>query len=183
MTMAENLGNDSAASLHLENPFSVHRAEHLGKDLYRYFARPELFSGRLGAKSLVVVGGRGCGKTMFFIYHTYESKRREFEDPRTSRTRVLESTNILGVYVHAKSDLVTAFTHRNLTDDDWKRIFGHYFNVIVAQQIARIGSDIKESYPLDPQLERRACKEASLLLDLNPYAESYGDLADRLGYV
>ena len=49
------------------NPFSINRAEHLGADLYRYFAGAKLLSGLLSGKSLVLQGGRGSGKTMFFM--------------------------------------------------------------------------------------------------------------------
>ena len=164
----------------IENPFSIHRAEHLGRDLYRYYAKPSLFSRRLSAKSLVVMGGRGCGKTMFFIYHTYESKRREHEDANTGTSSILEEENVIGVYVHAKSDIVTAFSHRNLSDEDWTRIFAHYFNVVVGQQIAKIAEDIKTLRKLDTAIEQNVCNDLSILLDVDPPILSYGHLASHL---
>ena len=163
-----------------DNPFAIHRAEHLGKDLYRYFAKPEFFSYRLGAKSLVLVGGRGCGKTMFFIYHTYDSKRLEHYDSTTGRSRVLENETVLGIYLHAKSDVVTAFVHRNLDEQAWTRVFGHYFNVVVAQQIAKIAEDIKAVYQLSDTFEASLCRKAAFLLGIDDPPRTYGALSARL---
>lgn len=172
--------DDLSDSPVFENPFSIHRAEHLGKDLYRYYAKARLFSRRLSAKSLVLMGGRGCGKTMFFIYHTYESKRREHEDPNTGKSSVLEAEHVLGVYVHAKSDIVTAFNLRNLSVEAWTRVFAHYFNVVVGQQIAKIAEDVKRGHKLDSNIEQGVCNDLSILLDVNPPILNYGQIASHL---
>lgn len=117
---------------------------------------------------------------MFFIYHTYESKRREHEDPRTRTSSILDVENVLGVYVHAKSDIVTAFNLRNLSMEDWTRLFAHYFNVVVGQQIASIAEDIKTTHKLDRSIEHDVCNDLSILLDVNSPISQYGEIAKHL---
>lgn len=172
--------NDNPSAL-TNNPFSIHRAEHLGKDLHKFFAMQSLFSGKLGRQSLVLEGGRGCGKTMFFIYHTYESKKQQHKDPSTSNSLVLEKESILGVYFHAKSDVVTGFTHRDIPEIDWIRLFGHYLNLVVAQQISAIAEDIQSSHGIpDPSLEEAVCDECSCLLGFSPAPTSFQALTNQL---
>jgi hypothetical protein len=65
--------------------------------------------GLLSSKSLVLQGGRGSGKTMFFMYHAYESKKRQHMDSSTKGSRILEEEKILGIYFKAEPDLVTGF--------------------------------------------------------------------------
>jgi hypothetical protein len=86
----DNMGNKAFL-----NPFSINRAEHLGADLYRYFAGDNILGGLLSSKSLVLQGGRGSGKTMFFMYHAYESKKRQHMDSSTKGSRILEEEKIL----------------------------------------------------------------------------------------
>jgi len=140
-----------------QNPFSINRAEHLGADLYRYFAGANLLSGLLSGKSLVLQGGRGSGKTMFFMYHSYESKRLENLDPVTHRSRILEMERVLGIYFKAEPDLVTGFRRKGQDDEWWLDVFGHYFNVTICHQMCHIAADIKESKLAPIKDEAKIC--------------------------
>lgn len=143
------------------NPFSINRAEHLGADLYRYFAGAKLLSGLLSGKSLVLQGGRGSGKTMFFMYHSYESKKRECLDPISKRSHILEAENFLGIYFKAEPDLVTGFRRKGQGDEWWLDVFGHYFNVTICHQMCQIAADIKESELASLEDEAKICASIS----------------------
>ena len=144
-----------------QNPFSINRAEHLGADLYRYFAGANLLSGLLSGKSLVLQGGRGSGKTMFFMYHSYESKKLENLDPVSKRSRILEMEKILGIYFKAEPDLVTGFRRKGQGDEWWLDVFGHYFNVTICRQMCHIAADIKESKLAALKDEAKICVSIS----------------------
>lgn len=150
--MTNGIGNKA-----FQNPFSINRAEHLGADLYRYFAGANLLSGLLSGKSLVLQGGRGSGKTMFFMYHSYESKRLENLDPVTHRSRILEMERVLGIYFKAEPDLVTGFRRKGQDDEWWLDVFGHYFNVTICHQMCHIAADIKESKLAPIKDEAKIC--------------------------
>jgi len=164
-----------------QNPFSVNRAEHLGADLYRYFAGANLLSGLLSSKSLVLQGGRGSGKTMFYMYHSYESKKLEKLDPTTHRSKILEVERILGIYFKAEPDLVTGFRRKGQGDEWWLDVFGHYFNVTICHQMCHIAADIKESELASLKDEAKICAAISRNFgwESNNIA-TFKDLAERL---
>lgn len=144
-----------------QNPFSINRAEHLGADLYKYFAGTNLLSGLLSGKSLVLQGGRGSGKTMFFMYHSYESKKREHYDQVSKCSRILEKERILGIYFKAEPDLVTGFRRKGQGDDWWLDVFGHYFNVTICRTMCHIAADLKESGLVSFKDEAKICATVS----------------------
>ncbi|MGO9090450.1 MAG: hypothetical protein ACLQGU_07235 [bacterium] len=144
-----------------QNPFSINRAEHLGADLYRFYAGANLLGGLLSGKSLVLQGGRGSGKTMFFMYHSYESKKREHLDPVSNRSRLLEMEKILGIYFKAGPDLVTGFRRKGQGDVWWLDVFGHYFNVTICHQMCHIAADIKGSELASLKDEVKICAAMS----------------------
>jgi len=141
-----------------QNPFAINRAEHLGEDLYQYFAGANLLGGLLSGKSLVLQGGRGSGKTMYFMYHSYESKKREHYDDKCKRSRILEKETILGVYFKAEPDLVTGFRRKDRNEDWWLKVFGHYFNVTICRAICHIAIDLKESDLATFNSESKICR-------------------------
>ena len=132
-----------------KNHISINRAEHLGDDLYKYFAGADILGRLLNAKSLVLQGGRGSGKTMFFMYHSYENKKREHFDAKSKHSKILEREKLLGVYFKAEPDLVSGFRRKDKNDDWWIEVFGHYFNVSVCHAICKIALDIIESNLVD----------------------------------
>ncbi|MFP4642119.1 MAG: hypothetical protein ACLFPU_08090 [Dehalococcoidia bacterium] len=127
------------------NPFSTNRAEHLGEDLYRYFAGANILGNMLSPKSLVLVGGRGSGKTMFFIYNSYQSKKREHYDENENRSHILEQESVLGIYLKAEPDLVTGFCRKGRDEEWWLGLFGHYLNVRVCSAMCAVAVDLKQS--------------------------------------
>ena len=126
-----------------QNPFQINRAEHLGKDLYRYFAGANLLTGLLSPKSLVLVGGRGSGKTMFFGYHSYPSKKLEHLDSNLQISHVLDKETVLGIYFKSEIDLVTGFGRKDRDEDWWLKVFGHFFNLFVTKEMCSIADDLK----------------------------------------
>jgi len=164
-----------------QNPFSVNRAEHLGADLYKYFAGANLLRGLLSSKSLVLQGGRGSGKTMFFMYHSYESKKREWLSQKSNRSRILEMEKILGIYFKAEPDLVTGFRKKGQDDEWWLGIFGHYLNVAVCDQMCHIVADLKDSELASFKDEAKICEAISRNFGWgNEAITTFKELAERL---
>ena len=69
------------------NPFKENRTEQM-KDLWKYYVP---FPGLDGAgKPLVVEGGRGSGKTMFFQCNSWRQKILEFQKNSKPITNILD---------------------------------------------------------------------------------------------
>jgi len=145
-----------------QNPFVLNRAEQMETSLHEYFVGDGL-EGLLSNKPLVLEGGRGCGKTMFLLYHGYWSKKREYLDRSLDLKELLKHEQIIGIYYRADSLFVTAFRHKNLSEQDWGNVFAHYFNLQITAQILDIVIDLKRE-GLDLANERKICRKLCLYL-------------------
>ncbi|MCO6499360.1 MAG: hypothetical protein J5I47_03165 [Vicingus serpentipes] len=128
-----------------DNPFSIDRAEQLGDELFKFFAYHEKFDGLLKRKSLMVQGGRGSGKTMFFLYHTYGSKKNESTNSGTAYNEFLKNLDLFGIYYRCDSNFVPGFQHKGIDEYDWEQLFAHYLNVTLSKELVEIVIDINKN--------------------------------------
>lgn len=128
-----------------ENPFSTDRAEHLGDKLFEFYASNITFEGLLRRKSLILEGGRGSGKTMFYLYHSYFNKKREAESNFTNFNQFLKEQSIIGIHFRADSNFVPAFQHKGLELEDWTLLFAHYLNINLTKRLLEVVIDINNS--------------------------------------
>lgn len=145
-----------------QNPFVLNRAEQMGNALHEYFVADGL-ENLLSNKPLVLQGGRGCGKTMFLMYHSYWSKKSEYVDRSSDLSDLLQQEEIIGVYYRADSLFVTAFQHKNLSEQNWSNVFAHYFNLQIAAQILDIIVDLKRQ-GIKTSSEGKICQRLCLYL-------------------
>ena len=77
------------------NPFKDNRAEQM-RDLWKYYVPfPGLDS---SGKPLVVEGGRGSGKTMFFRCNSWRQKVLEYNKNSVSLKQLIEKEEFIGFY-------------------------------------------------------------------------------------
>ncbi len=117
----------------IQNVFSQNRAEELGSDVWRHFVVPPFYH-RLGAqdakKPRVIIGGRGCGKTMLLRYWSHQSM--------FSRSRVDFSgseTNQIGLYWRADTQFASAMFERDVPLDVWQAGFSHMVALIIGMEV------------------------------------------------
>jgi len=124
------------------NPFSIDRAEQLGDKLFEFYSNHKNFEGLLKSKSLMLEGGRGSGKTMFFLYHSYFNKKKESESKAIKFEDFFCSEALIGIHFRADSNFVPAFQHKGLDIDEWTQLFGHFLNITLAKRLVEIIIDI-----------------------------------------
>lgn len=109
--------------------FGSFRAEWLRDDLFRLFSEPTYFAHLVGDKSCVLMGGRGSGKTTALRCLAYEGQEAlgKFN---------LEEPNHVGVYYRINTNIVTAFDGPELSDLEWRRLFGHFINLTICYEFA-----------------------------------------------
>lgn len=112
------------------NIFSKNRAEELGYDVWEYFVVPPYFD-KLdlndATKPRVIIGGRGCGKTMLLRYLSHQStfsKKREF----------FKETELphIGLYWKVDTQFANAMTLRDVPTDKWNSAFNHFAALIIS---------------------------------------------------
>lgn len=126
------------------NPFSIDRAEQLGVKLFEFYANHKNFEGLLKSKSLVIEGGRGSGKTMFFLYNSYTNKKNEALSKGLDYKSFFHTEKVIGIYFRADSNFVPAFQHKGINEDEWTQLFGHFLNITLTKRLIEIIVDIQK---------------------------------------
>lgn len=97
------------------------------------------------ANPLVFMGGRGSGKTMFLRYWTYEVQKKDYFNKESNLRGFLDYLNSKGgvaTYIRIDGPILRSFAGYDLTNEKWKFIFSHYFEIIVARAFLSIISDL-----------------------------------------
>lgn len=106
--------------------FSNFRAEHEGTGLFEHFTQPKYFPELLTKQPCFLIGGRGTGKTTNLKSLSYRGRKT------ISRTVPTEISDweIVGLYTKISTGRAAAFRGPEATEDEWERLFSHYFNLI-----------------------------------------------------
>jgi len=120
------------------------RAEQLeGQNrLYEAFAAPQFMAELETERNCVLVGGRGTGKTTVLKGLSYQGQceLRGAASPA--------QLPFLGLYLRINTNRVTAFSGPELDAATWKRVFGHYVNLLLVEQLAIVALEIDEGLTL-----------------------------------
>jgi hypothetical protein len=119
----------------IENALAQNRAEELGYDVWPHFVMP-LFFDKLdlsrAKKPRIVMGGRGCGKTMLLRYLSHQSA---FSRARASIPA--EQLSHIGVYWRADTQFANTMTGGNVPDSTWRSAFQHSLAINVGSEILK----------------------------------------------
>jgi hypothetical protein len=147
-----------------KNPFAIDRAEQLGDRLYEFYSYHPNFQGLLKNKSLILEGGRGSGKTMFFLYHSYFNKKKEAISAETAFQDFFSKESLIGIYFRADSNFVPAFQHKGLDDEEWGQLFGHFLNISISKRLVEIIKDVNANFE-NNKIELDFSDELNLILN------------------
>lgn len=117
----------------MQQAFIRNRSEEYDRDVWDSYVLPLYFES-LGLhearKSVVLEGGRGCGKTALLRYLSYHSqfspKRGDIPD---------EALSTIGLYLKADPQYFSGFTGGGLEDDRWLYVFEHALCLALAEQV------------------------------------------------
>lgn len=114
----------------LSDLFGTYRAEWLQGQLFDLFTEPRYFPELTTRQSCVLVGGRGTGKTTVLRGLSYEGQRA-----LSSRAgaRTFDAVPFIGLYHRINTNHVTAFQGVDLSEQEWVRLFAHYFNLLLCE--------------------------------------------------
>ncbi len=151
------------------NPFKENRTEQM-KDLWKYYVPfPGLDS---TGKPLVVEGGRGSGKTMFFQCNSWRQKILEFQKNSKPITNLLNSEDFVGIYYRVDTTFVSSMRERE--EDNWEAIFETYLGICILKEILDLIYTLNKSMNLSESALSEFALSFSKKLNTNSTTDSIG---------
>jgi hypothetical protein len=118
---------------HLPDVFSKNRSEESREDNWSEFVVPP-FLNDLGIKSqskaIVIVGGRGCGKTTLLRYFCHAT---QFSPRRPNLPK--DALSHIGLYWRADTNFLNAFVGGEQTSETWRAAFEHLLACELGKEI------------------------------------------------
>jgi len=126
-----------------EKSLTKNRAEELNCDVWQDFVVPPFYD-RLdlqdARKPRVIIGGRGCGKTMLLKYLSHQTM---FSPNRKSIPG--SAVNHIGLYWKADTQFANLMYLRGLEDDVWHSAFNHMAALMLSIEILQSLNSISKS--------------------------------------
>jgi len=113
--------------------FADYRAEWLQTQFASLFIPPPYLAKLEGKRPSFLIGGRGTGKTT-----TLRSMRFDSNYDRLRLAEDFPRMRYYGIYVRVNKNRVRAFQVPELTEEDRRRAFAHYFNLLVCQEFCQL---------------------------------------------
>lgn len=142
------------------NPFSDYNANVMDSDkIIEYWCSPFRFTQSAtisesdiyrDGMSIIFMGGRGTGKTMFLRYFSYSVQQkealREIQDKKCDTIiSYIKKKGGIGFYLRFDGPALHSFEGKGLQQEKWDDIFTHYFELQVCQSYIEVIRDIINS--------------------------------------
>jgi hypothetical protein len=166
-------------------PVAQNRTEELGYDLWDTFVIPPYFHTldiNSTRKPKVIIGGRGCGKTMLLRYLSHNT---QFSKKRS----VIKENEIahIGLYWRVDTQFASLMNKRGLDEQEWNNCFEHLTVLVTSIEIIKsIESVATSSYEsIDSSLLSRISLRNLISYDAsfpNNIVECFSHLKKQLAY-
>lgn len=117
----------------LQRVFSQNRAEELGYDVWQHYVVPPFYKEldlTTARKPRLIIGGRGCGKTMLLRYLSHQTM---FSPKRPTIPN--DALSHIGLYWRANTQFASAMSQRGIPPDTWDAAFNHMAAVILGMEV------------------------------------------------
>lgn len=111
--------------------FGDYRAEWSEELFAKLFITPPYFPQVKTKRPCFLIGGRGTGKTTAL-------RSLRFDKSHAHPTQVSAEIPFFGIYIRLNKNRVRAFQGPDLRDEDWRKAFAHYFNLLACRELAHL---------------------------------------------
>lgn len=148
------------------NPFRENRTEQM-RDLWKYYVPfPGLDE---TGKPIVIQGGRGSGKTMFFKCNSWRQVLSQIKKDHRAVEDILTENGFIGIYYRVDTAFVSSMCSKE--ENHWDSIFGTYLSVCILQEVLDLLIILNDNM----QLPEASLSEFSSIFSKRIYSESTVD--------
>lgn len=160
----------------LNELFGSYKAEWLRGKIFKFFARPPYFVALQDNRPCVLQGGRGTGKTTVLRGLSYQGTFALHDEFINN----FDKESYIGIYFRANTNHVRAFIGGGLNNDEWIRIFGHYFNLTISWQLIQFLDWHRKKSLHDELLTSQDCKLIARSLHIEGSCDNFDALLDAV---
>lgn len=158
----------------LNESFGSYKAEWLRNQIFELFAEPSYFPALQDNRPCVLEGGRGTGKTTVLRGLSYQGQfaihNNNIED--------FDRSDFLGIYNRVNTNHVRAFSGGDLSEQEWGRIFAHYFNLLICRDILIFIKWHADKSPNDDKFSKHICRLIANSINSNESCEDIDGLLE-----
>ncbi len=159
----------------LSELFGSYKAEWLRGRIFEFFTAPDYLPELMTPRPCILVGGRGTGKTTVLKGLSYEG---QYALTGRDASKVCEWP-FYGLYLRVNTNRVTAFDGPELQENLWKKVFAHYFNLVLCDLVLRFLEWFEVYTSTNVNLPTRKCYDVAASLHL-PQSGSIRELLENL---
>jgi len=171
--MRETDTNRETLLKRLSELFGSYRAEWSQQDMFRHFSEPAYFSDLICYRPCVLQGGRGSGKTTALKGLTYQG---QYELHGCDVKRFDSEIPFVGLYHRVDTNHVRAFSGGGVDEITWRKLFGHYFNLMIVADVVEFLVWHREKQSDDKILAIEDMRQILQRLYIDARCESYEGL-------
>lgn len=160
----------------LDELFGSYKAEWLRGKIFDFFAAPNYFTNLKNNCPCILQGGRGTGKTTVLRGLSYQGQYALLNKDMQR----FDKNEFVGLYYRVNTNHVHAFQGRGIEEEDWSRLFAHYFNLLMCWEISKYLKWHQEKDSSDETLTGHACKLIATSLHIEKEIESFDTLCKEL---
>jgi hypothetical protein len=158
----------------LNELFGSYRAEWLKSKIFDFFAEPSYFVALKDTRPCVLQGGRGTGKTTVLRGLSYQGQYAL----RNNSIEQFDGNDFIGIYYRVNTNHVRAFIGGGVSEENWQKIFGHYFNLVICREILLFVNWHKEKAKTDDVFTSRICSLIAKALHIEDDCNNFSSLLD-----
>jgi hypothetical protein len=160
----------------LNSLFGSYRAEWLKGKIFELFAEPSYFTALQDNRPCVLEGGRGTGKTTVLRGLSFQGQFALHQKDIIAFDKI----DFIGIYHRVNTNHVRAFIGGGISIESWKKLFSHYFNLIVCKEILTFLKWHSELMSSDEKLTKHVCSLMAKSLNIYENCEGQDQLLELL---
>ncbi len=162
-----------------KNPFSINRAEYMA-DVWKFYV-PFNDLNIDNSKPLIIEGGRGTGKTMFFLCNSWRAMLDKFAAEMDNPVSYILEKGYVGLYYKVDPSFVAAMNENGRELADWEGIFGTYLSTMLAKELINFLISAQKEQLIEAKQEKQISKRyASTFRGGEGNCNSFGDVINDI---